>query len=86
MERRANRTVLRFAIPTAILELLSEKPGDDTIDILMEIGAQHHDHPVNARLDLAAEEWLAAVLPSAMLPDLLYCLTYLLITGSDPKS
>src|SRR5262245_21305741 len=55
MEGRSNRTVLHFAIPPAVIELLTEEPGDHAVDVLIEVGTQRDGHPVDARLDLAAE-------------------------------
>ena len=61
--------VLRLAVPAAVVELLAEQPGDDAVHVLTEVGAERDCHAVDARLHLAVEERLAAVLPAAVVPD-----------------
>src|SRR5205823_14232943 len=68
-ERRADRTVLRLAVPPAILELFAKQASDDGIHVLIEVAAQADGPAVDARLDLAAEERLAGVLPTATISD-----------------
>ena len=58
-----------IAVPAAIGELLAEQSRDDTLDVLAEIGSERDSHAVDARLHLALEEGLIALLPSAVLPD-----------------
>lgn len=58
VERRADRTVLYLAVPTAVIELLTKEPGDHAIDVLTEVRAEDDDHAVDARLDLTGEERL----------------------------
>ena len=40
------------------------------INVLLEVGTQRDGHTVDARLDLAAKERLAGVLPTAVFSDL----------------
>src|SRR6267142_3995450 len=68
-ERRADGTVLRLAVPPAVLELLTQQAGDDAIHTLIEVGAQGDGPAIDARLDLAAEERLSGVLPTAVVSD-----------------
>src|SRR5262245_23648510 len=83
MERRPNGAVLHLAVPPAVLELFADLPGDDIVDVLLEVDAQRDGHPVDARLDLAAEERLTSMFPPAVLPDLRHRSAYLLIAGID---
>lgn len=64
-KRRAGGTALRFAVPPAVLELLTQEAGDHAIHILIKAGAQGDNSAIDARLDLAAEERLPRVLPMA---------------------
>jgi len=66
VERRANRTVLHLAVPSAVRKLLTDQPGDDTVHILVEVGTQGDDQAVDTGFDLAAEERLPGVLPTAV--------------------
>src|SRR5207244_10529632 len=83
VEGRANRTVLHLAVPPSVLELLTEQPGDHLIDVLVEVDTERDDHAVDARLDLAAEERLAGVLPTAVLSDLRHSPANLVSAGVD---
>jgi hypothetical protein len=47
--------------------LLAEQPGHDPVDVHSEVDADRDGPPVDARLDLAGEERLPGVLPSAVL-------------------
>ena len=85
MEGRANRTVLHFAVPPSILELLTEEPGDHAIDILIEVGTEHDGHTVDARLNFAAKERLAGVLPTAVFSDLRHCPAHDARVGVDTE-
>src|SRR5256885_14503117 len=85
VEGRANRTVFHLAVPPAILELLTEEPGDHSIDILIEVGTERDGHTVDARLDLAAKERLAGVLPTAVFSDLRYRPAHLVTLGIDTE-
>ena len=69
VERPADRAILDFAVPAAILELLADQALDDALDVLPEIGAETDHHAVDARLDLAFEERLAGILPAAVVAD-----------------
>ncbi len=69
MERRPGRPVLRFAVPSAVVELLTEQPGDDAVNVLAEVRADRDGAAVDARFDLAFEERLTGVLPPAVFPD-----------------
>jgi hypothetical protein len=68
-ERRADGTVLHLAVPPAVLELLTKQAGYHAIDILIKVGAQCDGPAIDARLDLAAEERLPGVLPTAVVSD-----------------
>ena len=85
VEGRANRTVLHLAVPPAVLELLADQPGDHAIHLLVEVGTQRDDHAVDARLDLAVEERLAGVLPTAVLSDLGHRPAHPVIVGIDTE-
>src|SRR5437879_1425296 len=39
-KRWVDRTILRFAVPTAVLELLAKQASDDGFHILVEVSAQ----------------------------------------------
>src|SRR6266542_1609947 len=68
-ERRADGTVLHLAVPPAVLELLTKEAGDHALHILIKVGAQCDGPAIDARLDLAAEERLPGVLPTAVVSD-----------------
>lgn len=61
--------MLRFAVPSAVLELFINQPGDYAFHILPKVTAQRDDPAIDARLDLAAEERLPRVFPSATILD-----------------
>ena len=79
MKRRSNGTILRFAVPSAIFELLTNEPDNDSIDVLLKVSTERDNHPVDARLNLAAKERLTGMLPPAILPHLRHRPMYLLI-------
>src|SRR5207245_5506689 len=60
VERSAGRAILLLAIPSAIGHLLAEQPLHDADHVLAEVRADRHNAPVDARLDLAREQWCAA--------------------------
>src|SRR5436305_14076189 len=68
-ERRAHRAVLRPAVPPTLLQLLTEEPGDNVIDILIKVGTQYDGQTVDTGFDLAVEEWLTGVLPTTVFSD-----------------
>ena len=68
-ERRTSGTVLGFAIPPTIVELLTKQTGYHPTHILTKIGAQSDDPAIDAWFDLAAEERLPGVLPTAVVSD-----------------
>ena len=65
VERRSNGAAFGLAVPPAILELFSQQPRDDWIDLLAEVHAQRDRTAVDARLHLAGEERLSSMLPPA---------------------
>src|SRR5205823_10497228 len=73
------------AVPASVLELLTDQPGDHGGDVLIEVGAQHDDHAVDARFDLATEEGLAGVLPAAVVADLGHRPPHLVTVGPDTE-
>ena len=85
-ERRADGTVLRLAVPPAVLELLTKEAGDHAIHILIKVGTQCDGPAIDARLDLAAEERLPSVLPTAVVSDQRHRPAHPVSTGSTPKS
>jgi hypothetical protein len=64
-ERRSDGSVLRLAVPATVLELFTEEPADDPIDVLPEVRPQSDGPCVDARFGLAAEKRLTGVLPTA---------------------
>jgi hypothetical protein len=85
VERRADGTVLRVAVPPAVLELVSQQAFDDALHVLPEVDAEGDGPAVDARLDLAGEERLALVLPTAVVPDLLHGPTHAFVVRVDPE-
>src|SRR5262249_59897529 len=69
VKRRADRSVLRLAVPSAVLELLADQPRHHIAHILIEVCPQDGDHAVDARLHFPTEQRLTGVLPSAVLTD-----------------
>lgn len=55
------------------------------IDILIEVGTQRDRHTVDARLDLAARERLAGMLPTAVFSDLRHRPAHLVTMGVDTE-
>ena len=52
---------------------------------MVEVGTEHDDHAVDARLDLATEERLAGVLPTAVVSDLCHRPAHLVEVGVDTE-
>src|SRR5262249_43759791 len=68
-ERRPDGTVTPLAVPPAVLELLTKQTDDEAIHFLIKVGAQCDRPAIDARLDLATEERLSGVLPTAVISD-----------------
>jgi hypothetical protein len=68
-ERRTLRAERRPTVPAVVVELLADEPVHDGVHVLPEVDAQRDGQAVDARLDLAGEERLAALLPAAVVPD-----------------
>src|SRR5262249_31621552 len=69
VERRPRRAVRGLAVPTAIGQLLSEQPVDDTPDVLAEVRATRAHLSIDTGLHLTGEEGIAVtLLRAATLP------------------
>ena len=62
VERRA-RALRRFAVPTAVVELLADETAREALRRASEVGAERERAPVDARLHLALEERLRCRTP-----------------------
>jgi hypothetical protein len=70
-DRRVIRRALAFggfAVPSAVGELLGEEAASEVLRRLAKIGAESEDAAVDARLDFAVEEAVAAMLGRAQVP------------------